>query len=704
MKSTAAMFPLLLLLAGCATPPPRGADRSASSTADPRLDWFREARFGLFIHWGLYAIPAGQWGGATNHAEWIRTTARIPLTEYESLRERFNPVKFDADAWARMAADAGMRYVVITSKHHDGFCLFDSAHTDFDVMSTPFKRDVLKELSEACRRHGLRLCFYHSIMDWHHPDYLPRRDWEAADRPAAGAAYDRYVAYMKAQLRELLTNYGPIGILWFDGEWENTWTHERGVDLYHYVRGLQPDIIINNRVDTFREGMAGLSRDARAVGDYGTPEQEVPATGLPGVDWESCITMNDHWGWNKADRNWKSATALIRMLIDIASKGGNLLLNVGPTAEGEFPPEAVERLAAIGRWMKVNGESIYGTHASPLAALTWGRCTLATLPGGDTRLYLHVFDWPTNGRLPLPGLLNTPREARLLAQSGGRMIEITRDEDALVLHLTGEAPDPAASVVVLDLIGPPDVALPPLLTADADIFTDALDVIASTAQPNVELRYTLDGSRPTATSPALPPLKTRPDPRSPIAHHRTFGVANLTGTCDLSVRAFRGDRAVSPSTRRRFNKVTPLPAVSPPEPTRPGLEYAYFEGNWNHLPNFENLTPAASGVAPAVTLDPRRRPENFALRFRGFLRVERDGVYRFWLGSDDGSRMWVSDLFIDNNGLHGAKTVDGAAALAAGLHPVTIEFFQRSGDVLLEVEYAGPGLERRPIPPAALSH
>ncbi len=702
MKPLVPILASLLLLAGCTTPQPRGP--SGPRAADPRLDWWREARFGLFIHWGLYAIPAGEWGGATHHAEWIRTTARIPLREYDTLVSRFNPVKFDADAWARMAADAGMRYLVITSKHHDGFCLFDSAQTEFDVMATPFHRDVLKELSEACRRHGLRLCFYHSIMDWHHPDYLPRRDWEAPDRPADGANYDRYVAYMKAQLRELLTHYGPIGILWFDGEWENTWTHERGVDLYHYVRGLQPDIIINNRVDTFREGMAGLSRDARAVGDYGTPEQEVPVTGLPGVDWESCITMNDHWGWNKADRNWKSATALIRMLIDIASKGGNLLLNVGPTAEGEFPPQAVERLAAIGRWMKTNGESIYGTKASPLAALAWGRCTQAALPGGDTRLYLHVFDWPKEGRLTLPGLLNTPREARLLAQSGGRMIEMTRDEDALVLHLPGEALDAAATVVVLDVIGPPDVALPPVITADLDIFTEALDVIGSSPQPGVELRYTLDGSRPIATSPVLPALKDRPGADSPIGQHRTFGLAHLTDTCDLSIRAFRGGRAVSPATRRGFRKVAPRPAAVASQPTRPGLEYSYFEGSWSHLPNFENLAPVVSGVVPAITLDPRQRPEHFAFRYRGFLRVERDGVYRFWLASDDGSRMWIDELFVDNNGLHSARTEHGAIALGAGLHPITIEFFQRGGDVLLDVEYAGPGVERKRIPPAALSH
>ena len=223
---------------------------------DARMEWWREARFGMFIHWGLYSVPAGEWKGETNHGEWIRTTAEIPIDEYDKFREQFNPVNFDAQEWVRMARDAGMKYIVITSKHHDGFCLFDSKQTDFDVMSTPFKRDILKELSEACQTDGIKMCWYHSIMDWHHPDYLPRRGWET-NRPAEGADLNRYIKYMKSQLEELTSHYGKIGVLWFDGEWEETWTHEYGVDLYNYVRNLQPDIIINNRVDNGRSGMAG---------------------------------------------------------------------------------------------------------------------------------------------------------------------------------------------------------------------------------------------------------------------------------------------------------------------------------------------------------------------------------------------------------------------------------------------------------------
>ena len=305
------------------------------------LNWWREARFGLFIHWGLYAVPAGSWNGETNHAEWIRTTAEIPIDIYDKFREQFNPSEFNADEWVKMAKRAGMEYIVITSKHHDGFCLFDSKFTDFDIMSTPFKRDIMKELADAAHKEGIKICWYHSIMDWHHPDYLPRRSWEEDNRPVDGADFDRYVSYMKNQLRELVENYGDIGVLWFDGEWENTWNHERGKDLYEYVKSLQPTIIINNRVDKGRSGMAGLTKEGGYLGDFGTPEQEIPPTGLPGLDWETCMTMNDHWGYNKNDNNWKSSKDLLQKLVDIASQGGNFLLNVGPTVKGLFRRRAL---------------------------------------------------------------------------------------------------------------------------------------------------------------------------------------------------------------------------------------------------------------------------------------------------------------------------------------------------------------------------
>lgn len=433
-----------LLLPACKTrpkeaPAPTPASRAEAPTShDARMAWWREARFGMFIHWGIYAVPAGEWKGhrTKSVAEWIMHTEKIPLSEYEPLAGRFNPTGFNAKEWVAIAKNAGMKYIVITSKHHDGFAMFDTATTTYDIVDgTPYGRDPMKDLAEECRRQGLRLCFYHSILDWRHPDYI------------AGRMEEAYIPYMKAQLGELLTNYGPIGVLWFDGEWDAEWTEERGADLASYVRGLQPDIIINNRVGKARAGMSGRS-SYKGAGDYDTPEQEIPATGIPGMDWETCMTMNDTWGYSKLDHNWKSERTLIRMLCDTSSKGGNFLLNVGPTAEGLIPPESVERLAAVGRWMKTNSRAVYGTSAGPIGRVPWGRCTA----DGDT-LYLMVFDWPSNGELLVPRLKNKPKRASLMA--GGARLTARRTDGGMVISLPSAAPDADASVIVLELDGPP---------------------------------------------------------------------------------------------------------------------------------------------------------------------------------------------------------------------------------------------------------
>ena len=421
-----------------------------------RMDWWREARFGLFIHWGLFAIPAGEWNGKTNHEVWIRESAKIPLEKYNEFVSQFNPVKFDAGEWVRMAKDAGMKYIVLITKHHDGFCLFDSKETDFDIMSTPFKRDILKELSDACAKQGIKLCFYYSILDWHHPDYLPRRKWEN-DRPAEGADMNRYVSYMKNQLKELVSNYGKIGVLWFDGEWEKTWTHERGEDMYNYMRKLDPDIIINNRVDKGRTDMAGLTRDSTFYGDFGTAEQEILSTS-PGVDWESCMTMNDHWGYNKMDQNWKSTEDLVRKLIDIVSKGGNFLLNAGPTAEGLFPKASIERLKEIGGWMKENGEAIYETQTSPFQKLDWGRCTQKA-KGNETILYLHVFDYPDNKKLIVPGFKNNITKVYALNDSSKKKLQIERTGAFISVNIRTVLPSNYATVIVLEIEGKPIIEM-----------------------------------------------------------------------------------------------------------------------------------------------------------------------------------------------------------------------------------------------------
>lgn len=366
-----AVTTLAVLVIGAGAAWAQNSALETSAQRDARMQWWRDARFGMFIHWGIYAQAAGEWNGqdVSGVGEWIMYHGHISVTEYETLAPQFNPVKFDAAKWVSTAKDAGMKYIVITAKHHDGFCMFDSKLTPYDIVdATPFQRDPLKELAAECKKQNIKLCFYYSIMDWHHPD-------------CKGERFPAYVEYMKGQLRELLTNYGEIGVLWFDGEWIDEWTEEQGRDLYAFCRGIQPSLIINNRVGKGRDGMKGLSKSAEAVGDFGTPEQEVPSEGLPGVDWETCMTMNDTWGFKKSDQHWKSSEVLIGRLREINGKGGNFLLNVGPTALGEIPEPSVERLAAMGAWVGANPQP-----AVALLAVQSGESKQKTAPtaGGLT--------------------------------------------------------------------------------------------------------------------------------------------------------------------------------------------------------------------------------------------------------------------------------------------------------------------------------
>ena len=588
-----------------------------------RMEWWRDARFGLFIHWGLYSIPAGEWNGKTNYAEWIRNNAQIPLKVYDKFVNQFNPVRFNAEQWVKMAKDAGMKYIVITSKHHDGFCNFDSKYTDFDIMSTPYKKDILKQLVDAAHKAGIKIGFYYSIMDWHNPNYLPRRPWET-DRSTKGADFDKYVQYMKNQLHELLTNYGKISVLWFDGEWESTWNNKYGKEIYDYVRKLQPDIIVNNRVGVGRNGLEGFAKDGETIGDYGTPEQEIPATGIKGVDWETCMTMNDHWGYNKNDHNWKSAKELIRMLTDIASKGGNYLLNVGPTSEGVFPAAAVERLKEIGDWMKVNGESIYDTKASPFANLKWGRCTMKETEDG-TRLYLHVFDWPADGKLIVPGIMSKPKSAFLLADKSKNSLNIARNEDALEIELPSTPLDSINSVVVLDFDGKPDIYNPPTISAEYNIFIDSLNVKIQSENPHAQIRYTTDGSTPTSTSP--------------IVNHEI----TINNSCTVSARIFFNNKPVTSTSQAAFKKVNPSPAVNANN-IQPGLKYSYYEGEWDLIPNFAEIKAVDNGVMKNFdVIQHSKREDYYGFSFDGFIKLESDGIYKFFTSSDDGSRLYIDD-------------------------------------------------------------
>ncbi len=432
------------------------AKKETKEERDARMDWWRNAKFGMFIHWGVYSVPAGFYHDkpVAGIGEWIMNRGKIPMAEYQQYAQEFNPVKFNADEWVKLAKDAGMKYIVITSKHHDGFAMFDTKASDWGIMTaSPFKRDPLKELAEACRKNGIKLGFYYSqAQDWNNGGSASRGKWD----PAQEHDMDDYINKIAVpQVRELLTNYGEFpAVLWWDTPVDMN--KERAAKLDAVVKQLKPNIITNNRLQR-----------PDYPGDTETPEQFIPAKGFPGRDWETCMTMNGTWGFKKDDHNWKSTETLIRNLCDIASKGGNYLLNVGPTSEGLIPEPSIERLKEIGQWMKVNGEAIYGTGPTAFGAEagkfsetkkdkknknepafepSWEwRCT--TKPG---KLYAIIFKWPEDGKFELPGLESKVTKAYLLADKNSK-IEVKQNSSGATLSLPEKAPDPIASVVCVEI-------------------------------------------------------------------------------------------------------------------------------------------------------------------------------------------------------------------------------------------------------------
>jgi alpha-L-fucosidase len=405
-----------------------------------RLGWWSEARFGMFIHWGLYAQDGCHWKGQDGKTEHMMRHLKIPLVEYAKIATEFNPVKFDATAWARTAKDAGMKYMVITSKHHDGFAMWKSASSDYNIVArTPWKRDPIKELAEATRKEGLKFGVYYSLgRDWQDPD-VPTRDgyrsntWDYPDE--SKKVFARYFERkVKPQVRELLTQYGPIAVMWFDTP--ETITKAQSEELVRLIHSIQPDTIVNARV-------------GNRLGDYAVQEQKIPEGGEP-HPWETCMTLNGHWGFQKLDQNWKPTETLLRNLIDIASKGGNFLLNIGPTGEGLIPAPSIERLHQVGQWMKVNGDAIRGTGACPLGKLDWGRCTRRPTADGAT-LYLHVFNWPTDGKLHVPGAGKVV-SATVLAT--GKKLVVKSAADVATIALPATAPDKISSTIVLKVKAP----------------------------------------------------------------------------------------------------------------------------------------------------------------------------------------------------------------------------------------------------------
>jgi alpha-L-fucosidase len=439
MKKLVPIIGLLFLIISCSTQDQGQVKDKAVLKQDAKMKWWREARFGMFIHWGLYSIPAGEWKGEQipGISEWIMYRARIPVAEYEKLAAQFDPQKYDAEKWVKMAKEAGMKYIVITSKHHDGFAMFNSKASKYNIVdATPFDRDPLKELADACKKHGMRLGFYYSqAQDWHEPG----SSYAGIDR---GMAYwdttvireplMNYIDSKSApQVKEILENYGGLDILWWDTPDGMT---EEAASKLKTISDEYPDLITNDRL--FRSW----------PGDFTTPEQYIPPTGLD-YDWEVCMTMNTSWGYKKNDNNWKSAETLIRMLTDIASKGGNFLLNVGPTSEGLFPDESIQRLAGIGKWMEINGESIYGTSPSPFYKLPWGRCTSKKDRNSNT-LYLHVFNWPEDGIIRVPGLIADIKKVYLLAEPK-RKINYHFENSDLLIDAHGASIDTANTVIAV---------------------------------------------------------------------------------------------------------------------------------------------------------------------------------------------------------------------------------------------------------------
>lgn len=453
MKLRACLLSLL-----CLTPLTRARDAAAAH--ESRMQWWREARFGMFVHWGLYSGLAGSWEGRkvgdSGGMEWIQSIVGADTASYAAAaRPKFQPKPGFATQWARVAKQAGCRYVVFTTKHHEGFALHDSKLTDYDAGDF-VGRDLVKEIVDALHAEGLKVGFYHSLIDWHHPQYdftqakgLPYPKGAAA-LATTPRDHEAYIRFLHGQVDELMSRYGKVDVLWwdysstaFDGD--KAW---KAGELIASVRARQPDIIMNNRL--YRRPEAGFdgmgttnvtNRLDPKYGDFVTPENHIPATGLPGVDWETCMTMNTTWGFSEHDRKWKSSEVLIRNLIDIASKGGNYLLNVGPAGDGAIPEASVECMAAIGAWLKTNGESIYGSTASPLENPGFeGRITRK-----DKALYLHLFKRPESGVITLAS-----EATRATLLSGTQPLKTRREGGSLTIELPDELPDPIATVIRLD--------------------------------------------------------------------------------------------------------------------------------------------------------------------------------------------------------------------------------------------------------------
>jgi len=643
---------VLLLTAGCIHN--FQTAESLPKTQD-KMAWWKDARFGMFIHWGIYSVPAGVYQGKEipGIGEWIMNNAKIPVTEYEKYAAQFNPVDFDADDWVRLAKEAGMKYIVITSKHHDGFAMFHSKASPYNIVdATPFKRDVIGEIAAACKKYNMPLGLYYSqAQDWHAPGGSAMGGhWDTAQ----DGDMDHYLDKISIpQVYEILKNYGPIKILWFDTP--EGMTPERAAKFLSIVQQY-PDLIYNNRLG------------GNVEGNLETPEQHIPATGIPGKNWESCMTMNDTWGFKIHDQNWKSTKTLVRNLIDIASKGGNYLLNVGPTSMGRIPEASVKRLKEMGAWMNINGEAIYGTSASPFKKLSWGRCTRKA-EDGKVLLYLHVFDFPRDKKLTIPGLDGQIYKAYPLSDKN-KILKVTADGNNPIIEMTSVIQDSFATVIAAEISKDFKVYNAPEIEADYDIFMDSVTFKITSDIPDVVIHYTTDGSVPAESSSVSEDINK----------------VSLPVSFTLKTICFLDGKAVSGMAEQHFTKVTPAPGIKN-ENVRTGLQYRYFEGQWDHLPDFDSLEATGKGICEQPDLSVKKQKFNYGLVYTGYLNVPETNVCQFRLTSDDGSLLRINGKTLLNDGLHAMVTKHLNIALEKGLHPVEIQFFQAGGDDGLSIDW-----------------
>jgi len=428
-----------------------------------RMEWFLNDRFGMFIHWGLYAIPA--------RGEWVRSREHIPAEDYQIYFDEFNPVDFDPKSWAKLAKEAGMKYAVLTSKHHDGFCLFDSKLTDYKSTNTPCGRDLVREFLEAFRAEGIKVGLYFSIIDWVHPGYPhygdsihPMRENQAFKGKSHD--FDSYLEYMHGQVREICSNYGKLDILWFDYSYgEMTGEKWRATELMAMVRQLQPDVIVDNRLEVGGSGFGSLMTDNPTPysGDFVSPEQIIPPKGIrkpngEPIPWEACLTMNNNWGFAQFDKAFYQPQVVVRKLVECVSKGGNMLLNVGPDAKGNIPEESVAILKAVGKWMRKNSDSIYGCGYGDLPKPDYGRVTVSS---DGKKIYIHVMEAPI-GPVPIEGITHEQIKRVRLLSTGAELStqgNWTTDNypDYVFVKLDGQGapsyvlPDPVDTVIMVEL-------------------------------------------------------------------------------------------------------------------------------------------------------------------------------------------------------------------------------------------------------------